>query len=129
MFFHPDGKIEGRSTRGEMTIEICKLNRQPLQIARKTLIDDIFRNLMRYLEKFDARNISDSTVKYAIKNEINKLLSLIKNDRPYSVLAMTVLKKFDVFYINRFGKKEHQKILREVYEEFKQTILEIMNKE
>ena len=102
MIFLRKGKIRGKTEKGTKTIEVCKLSRKTLRIARKKLIDDSMRSFMIDVKAFKKGEIDERGLRYNIKKQIFEIVRIYAENQPYSMLARTMLLQFDAFFVNRF---------------------------
>ena len=121
MIFLPDGTVRGRADRdwdrGKRTIEVCRLDRVELVLARKKVVD-------RFLARI--RELLDDLVEQRGKKEFSrrfdrfliKLLKAHEPHRPYSRLGWFMFQKFELFFVKQLGKKG-QRVVRKAYESFR----------
>lgn len=117
--FLSNGKVNGITTRGTKTIEICKLNRKSLLLVRQKLIDDIMFSLMEDVSDLKKGKIDVLNFKRSIWKEINKIATIYAKNQPYSILALTILQQFEIFFINRFQPADRIHF-QEIYTQLKQ---------
>jgi len=117
----PNGIIEGKTERGKMTIEKCKLNRPNLHYARKYVIDNILNLIMLDFVRYNENKINYEQLKYGVQKEIEKIIERIIDNQTYTLLAKFMLKNFEIFFIKRFQNKE-QFILKKIFIEILNTI-------
>lgn len=110
----PDGEIHKISNRGEATIEKCKLYRKNLTIARKKIIDQHLRFMMKAFEKRNNNSITEENLTGRLQVEIERMIDRINNNEPYTLLARYMLKHFEHFFVKRFQPRE-QVILKSVF--------------
>lgn len=110
----PMGRIRKISKRGEETIQKCKLDRKPLTLARKKIVDDHLRYMMKDFMRYKNNKINLYQLEYGLKKEIERIIDRITENKPYTLLAKYMLKHFDYFFIQRFQLSE-QEVLNEVY--------------
>ena len=111
----PSGKIRHKTKKGETTINKCKLYRRDLTLARKKVVNDHLRYMMKDFERFKDKIITKEQLKYGLQKEIERIIDRINENKPYTLLAKQMLKHFDYFFIRRFQKTERN-ILRQVYQ-------------
>lgn len=117
--FLPDGTIRGITDEGRKTVEILKLNREDLVLARKKKVDDIFNRIRYYLLVFLERPTSIDIL-------VENLLPIFENDIcgnqdatcEYSRLHNFMWYKFDLFFTNRLTVEIAKLKLREAREIF-----------
>lgn len=118
LIFLPDGIIRGITDEGRKTVEVLKLNREDLALARKKKVDDIFSAIRRDLISFLDKEIDNSALQYSL---FNIFRDIEKNRKPtceYSRLYWFVWYKFDLFFTNRLTVAEAKSKLREAREIF-----------
>jgi uncharacterized protein (TIGR02646 family) len=116
--FLPNGKMKPLTKQAETTININKLNRSDLIIARKTVVDH-FRNKMRQLaDDFIETVIQKETLHYSLKLLFNDILKAQSAEKTYSQLSWFMFKKFEIFFLKTLGTKQ-QKIINNAFQLFK----------
>lgn len=116
--FLPSGKIKGKGQpEADKTIEICKLNRKDLQLARKKLRDDLLKGITRSLADLNSGVINLDALKYYVKRKLEDLLDIYSNNGPYSMYCLAIIKYFPYFIQNRFNSNDQIKI-GQIYSEF-----------
>ncbi len=116
--FLPSGKLKGKGqVESDTTIEIFKLNRHNLRIARKKIRDDLLKDLTRTLTDFRIGDISPDTAHYQITRELEKLLAIYTENGQYSMYVYTMLIHFNYFIARRFKNRDN-KFLTKVYDDF-----------
>lgn len=121
----PNGEIKGRTTRGNSTIQICKLDRKNLILARKKIVDIHLRNLMAAFYKYSLNEITKNELIVRIKVVIETIIQIIIENQPYTLLAKFMLKYFEFFFIKRFQTNE-QLILKDVFQSYKSILTNIV---
>jgi len=111
----PNGGIRKISIRGDETINKCKLHRKSLTVARKKIVDEHLRFMMKAFEKRKNGEISNDNLLGRLEVEIERIIDRINNNEPYTLLAKYMLKHFNLFFVRRFQPAE-QAILKSVYE-------------
>ena len=114
LIISPKGKIRANSGRGEITIEKCKLDRENLRIARKKIVENHLRYILKDFERYNKNEISKKQLEYGLQKEIERIIDRISSNDPYTLLAKYMLKYFDYFFVRRFQPTE-QLILNNVY--------------
>jgi uncharacterized protein (TIGR02646 family) len=128
LVFSPDGKVEAKdeSKKGKNTILICKLNRTELMMARKGVIDRLFKAVVTHLIKFcdskdNRESIKKETLLYALNNELIKIKRAQEPHHPYSRLGWFLFEKFETFFIQRLeseGMKKSALLLGKAFSMF-----------
>lgn len=116
--FLPSGKIKGKGQpEADKTIEICKLNRKDLQLARKKLRDDLLKGITRTLTHLNNGEIDIDTFKYHVRSKLEDLLEIYINNGAYSAYCLAIIKHFPYFIESRFNARD-KRIIGNVYTEF-----------
>jgi hypothetical protein len=111
LVFLEDGRIEGLTPRGNVTIKICKLDRETLNFARKKLAEDFYRDIKNVLHAFLFEGASRETFLYKLDEIFKKIQQAQKTGSEYSRLAWFLYHEFDKFFIKplkeevEFGEK------------------------
>lgn len=116
--FLPSGKINSRGQQeADETINVCKLNRHDLRLARKKLRDDLLRKITEILADYDNQAITKETMSYSIKGRLVDLLDNYTANGPYSVYCLYIIKHFEYFIARRF-KSDDKSNLMVIYNNF-----------
>lgn len=119
IIFLPDGRAWGITSRGEETIEKCKLNRDGLVIkGRKALIDSFEKRITRTVNHYIINQISYFTFEYTIKTIIAEIWELRLPINQFSRLGFFMFDKFELFFLRKFVPKVRKK-LNQIYIAFK----------
>jgi uncharacterized protein (TIGR02646 family) len=70
--FQFDGEMIGVTNKGKKTIEICRLNREELKIARQRILDKFLGELKEVLLAYELKIIDSTGLKYFIKKILQK---------------------------------------------------------
>lgn len=116
--FLPNGTIRGITDEGRKTVEILKLNREYLVLARKDKVDDIFAKINQYLTDFLCKSIDGETLQYSLFNTFDDILKNQDATCVYSRLHWFMWAKFDLFFTNRLTVELAKLKLREAREVF-----------
>lgn len=116
--FLPDGTIKGFTDEGRKTVEIMKLNREDLVLARKKKVDDIFNAIRRDLISFLDKEIDNAALQYSLFNIFYEIRENRYATCEYSRLHWFMWAKFDLFFTNRLTVAEAKLKLREAREIF-----------
>jgi len=119
--FLPNGKVEGISERGKKTIEICKLDRDDLIIARKKVIGYYYNELITDIDSFESKKCSTETFEFSINKFFKNLFSLSNNNNSFLILRWRMFVNFDSFFIEKLKseKQATEKVLemiQKIYE-------------
>jgi uncharacterized protein (TIGR02646 family) len=117
LIYLPSGKLKWKTEKGEITIKVCKLDRQPLLIARKKLISRFLDNFIKIIADYNNTHISLETVTYAVKMQIKEMIQIINKNESFSELTKYMLKNYEYFFIRRFGNENDRNLLRNVFKE------------
>jgi len=71
--FQFDGEMIGVTNKGKKTIEICRLNREELKIARQRILDKFLGELKEVLLAYELKIIDNTGLKYFIKKILQKI--------------------------------------------------------
>jgi uncharacterized protein (TIGR02646 family) len=105
--FLSDGKIRGITERGKETVALCKLNREPLVLARKKLVDKVLNNIREYLDDYHKGECDEKTLRYSLKNLFLDILREAQSpEKPYSRMRWFRYKQFELFFSKLLGAKE-----------------------
>lgn len=119
--FLPSGKIVGLNNKAKKTIEVCKLNREPLLIARKKIINIYQRRVRKILCEY--RRTNDTPIlKAKMKDLFDEIKELSKPRNSYSRLGFFLFLKFDLF-ISDFMKFKSQALLKKLFIDYKNGTL------
>ncbi len=114
LIISPNGKIRKKTNRGDRTIKVCKLYRKNLTIARRSIVDEHLRYMMKAFEKRKDNLISENNLIGRLEVEIERIVDRINNNEPYTLLAKYMLKHFDHFFVRKFQPIE-QVVLKDVF--------------
>ena len=67
LIFLPNGKVKGITNRGEKTIEVCKLNRNPLVLERRKSLDSFLREIRNLLRDLKDKKCNNLIFRYTMK--------------------------------------------------------------
>ena len=97
--FDAYGKIESATTRGIETIEICKLDRDKLNIMRRAeIIADIFISIENLILAYETKiSMPKETFLFMLKNIFDNLKKKKKPSHSYSLLGWYMFHNFDKF--------------------------------
>lgn len=118
-YFLPNGEIKGVDKRGEVTIDILKLNRPRLLFRRRKIWDDYAADLKDILKDFRTGKSNETTFKTEIKRVFKKILFHKSPDKEYSRFGYFIFYKFEIFAANKFKGKQLEAILK-FFDLFKQ---------
>lgn len=121
--FLPNGEVESKSLKGETTINICKLSRPGLIIARKGVIDRLFKAVASHLGQFSKKEIKKEALFYGLNNEFTKIKRARESHHSYSRLGWFLFEEFDRFFIQPLraaGKNQSVQVLEEAFSLFRE---------
>ena len=117
--FNEFGEIKSKLRRGERTIEICKLDRDTLNIPRHTLIKG-FQNsileIVEFEEKGMIRTLAE-TESFFYKRCV-QLRKRVNKELPYTLLARYMVEEFESFFLDKVPAK-YKPLLRKAFKESK----------
>src|SRR6185436_16941278 len=111
LIFLPTGKVKGITARGRTTIDVCKLNRDPLFTARKKMIDGFLAKLKKCIADYLTTN-DDNILKYSLKNIFVEIKELQNQENVYSRVGWFMFHKFHLFFTDKLGLKQRTVIQR-----------------
>lgn len=119
--FQADGRIEHRTTLGQISIDTYNLNRNALVISgRKAFYDRIFNKMLKHFGRFKESAIAEQELHLLLIDVIMDLFEYLINDKnQYLEFAKTCWREFDNFFIARFQSPEQER-LQAAYNGFKQ---------
>lgn len=117
IIFLPDGMAKGITRQGRQTIDLCKLNRGALVLARKKVIDSFLADIEEILGDLIDHQ-SEKEFSRQFNRLLIKLLKAHEPQEPYSRLRWFMFLKFDLFFIKQLGKKQQAKV-RIAYKSFR----------
>ena len=119
--FRPDGRVypKDRSPRGEATIDICKLNRGPLVIERRRLVDKFYEGIFTHLFMFKEKEIEAAELWHRLDNVFEKMKRSCENHRSFSRLGWFLYEEFERFFVQRLRAEIDELYARIVGEAFK----------
>jgi 5-methylcytosine-specific restriction endonuclease McrA len=120
--FNRNGKIEGKTTKGKVTIEVCDLNRESLQLARKELVEEFYRKIKKKLLEIACKHeIIDKNILQEFEEIFNRIKQSGAPSQPYSRMGWTLFQKFEEFVIESLQKELGEKaggFVRKAFEWF-----------
>lgn len=123
--FQADGRVEHRTTPGQISIETCNLNRGALILKRKAVYDRIFNKILKHFGRFKENAIAEQELHLLLIDAITDLVDyLIDDSNQYLEFAKTCWREFDNFFIARFQSPEQER-LQAAYDEIKQLYEEL----
>ncbi len=110
-----DGRIHGKTVRGNLTIEILCLNREQLLFSRLQKVNEIKSILRQSLFLFT----ENKTSKIAFIKYFDLVFDRIKQqsqpESEYSLLGYYMLQNFEEFFINDFENENVKDLLRKAF--------------
>ncbi len=112
--FENDGKLISETLKGQKTIEIFKLNNNPLLVARNKILNNYINDFKMYLSKFKEKSIK----KEALKDFFNKIFKKIRNRRnrvnTHIFFSYFLYANFEYFIKNKknIGEQEKKQIIK-----------------
>lgn len=126
LVFMPDGEVKSKSEKGENTILICKLNRSELSMARKGVIDRLFKaianHLIKLCESEDSKKSNKKEILLYVLNDVFiKIERAQEPHHPYSRLGWHLFEEFEKFFIEplrKSGMNKSARMLKKVFSKF-----------
>lgn len=122
LIFLPNGKIKGITERGKKTIEICKLDRQNLTLARKKIIDSFRYEFIKELKKYQLQHQNQEILEHVLANLVRKLIHNSKNSQAYSGLYWFLVNMPERFFCKGL-KQEDVIIIKEAFKKIQSYTL------
>lgn len=111
-YFLPTGKIIAKGERGEVTIDVLKLNRKRLIFWRKKLLEGYLGELKGILEDFLTQQIDIDKCRYAIKQILKRIALQQDPTMQYSRFGYFMFHKFEIFFAQQLEIKQQVAILK-----------------
>lgn len=111
-YFIPNGEVVGIDNRGKVTIEKLQLNRQPLRIWRKKIVDSYLDEMQRILTDFGLGRIKMRECQYAMKQVFIRIALQQNPKTPYSRFGFFMFNKFEIFFANQLKNKQREAVLK-----------------
>jgi 5-methylcytosine-specific restriction endonuclease McrA len=133
LVFNGSGEIKGLTDRGNETIAVLGLDRIPLNLERKKLVDDYYSKIKKLLEKIGINKqkagIEESDEPdEPIPPQFEEIFAEIKKSgepgKPYSLMGCFLFKNFEEFVIERLKQEIGEKagkFLRRAFTNFLET--------
>lgn len=118
LVFLGTGEVTGTSPKGRKTIEICKLNRDGLLLARAGIIDNFLADIREMLNDFISGSIDRDTLAYGMDRLFTRISKCREPGNAYSAMGLFLYNRFDSFFIEKLSPKQ-QKVLRKAFNLFK----------
>jgi len=118
--FYENGKIEGIDSagRGAETIRICDLDRGTLRAGRKGVIDDFRGRIMHDLKLYMKKDLNDTGLLNALKDDFKKLDNLCEPHQVYSLTAIYAKEHFDEMIVSSIEGDRYQKIVSQAHKKY-----------
>jgi 5-methylcytosine-specific restriction endonuclease McrA len=110
--FNSDGKIYEKHHRGKRTINICKLDRTELNIARNKLISSFRDSFWEVIEWHRNNFIATDQVLPLLTTKCLALKNRHVRSQPYTLLVRYMLEEFESFFVD-FVPDEYKNDLRQ----------------
>lgn len=98
--FNASGEILPKLNRGKRTIEICKLDRRPLNIARANVVRQFQDSFLEVVEYERNGLIKLASVEEFFLPKCKKLRQNFKKELPYTLLSRYMLEEFEDFFVS-----------------------------
>lgn len=112
--FNSNGEIRGKWRKGRRTVQICKLDRKELDIARKNLIDQFNVSFWEVIGWHKDKHIFDSQLLPLFTSHCKKLRKRHNRKETYTLLVEFMIKEFEDFFVKKVPL-EYQNILRQAF--------------
>lgn len=99
--FHPDGRIEGLSTRGQKSIKLCKLDRKSLDLDRKKVLDDYMTDLDEKFAGYTEGILTDEGLAYFVGKTVARIKREIKAELKYTLFRKYSFEHYEDFFVDR----------------------------
>ncbi len=114
----PNGELKSFSNKGEITIDVCKLNRERLLLKRKQLIVRYFQKISNYYLELNENKIQTEEFIRNIKRHFGKLLNNFSNiELEYSFCWNFIIIKFDIF-CDEYLRHELAELTKKYFNEY-----------
>ncbi|AQG80306.1 HNH endonuclease [Spirosoma montaniterrae] len=100
--FLPNGTVQGKTRKGEKSIELYFLWRDKLITDRKNMTDDVLEKLKKHLTKYLKGEIDEKTYRYVMQDVYEEASLNCQPDRAYSHVATAMFNNFDSFVVSQF---------------------------
>nr|WP_294861596.1 hypothetical protein [uncultured Fluviicola sp.] len=98
--FNASGEILPKLNRGKRTIEICKLDRRSLNIARANIVRQFQDSFLEVVEYERNGLIKLASVEGFFLPKCKKLRQNFKRELPYTLLSRYMLEEFEEFFVS-----------------------------
>lgn len=98
--FNSLGDISHKLSRGKRTIEICKLDRRPLTIARYQVIKQFQDSFLEIVEYERNGMINQSQLVSFFIPKCAQLRNNYKREKPYTLLSRYMIEEFEDFFVS-----------------------------
>lgn len=98
--FNSLGEIEHKLKRGKRTIDICKLDRKTLNIARANIIRQFQDSFLEVVEYERNGLLMTSNLEDFFIPKCKKLRSNFRKDLPYTLLSRYMIEEFEDFFVS-----------------------------
>jgi 5-methylcytosine-specific restriction endonuclease McrA len=101
-----DGRLENNndSEYADYTIEVCKLNRDPLKKERKKIIDKIVSGINKQILEWtkDIDPLTEIQFRRQLNIIFDEIITRLYDDREYTFVAKMIIKNFETIILNQF---------------------------
>ncbi len=117
--FESNGEMRGvdQEGRGEMTIEICDLNRENLLFRRQKIIDNLLTKIGDTFALYYYLDNSVDALIFGLKRIIEDLKSKSNGTEEFSLMKRLCFKNFDSMVLNLLEMESERDLLLETYNE------------
>jgi 5-methylcytosine-specific restriction endonuclease McrA len=115
--FNAFGRIKPKSNskKGQITIEVLKLDRDPLRIKRKKILDDFIHDIKVLIEARDlGKFTSNENLEAALEPICKKIISKRRADSAYTLWGIYLNDNIEKLIINKLPKP-YRELVKKVY--------------
>ncbi len=116
--FNRAGQIIGKGPekKGEITIEVCNLNRDNLKFHRKRIVDDMLERIIEQFTMFFEDHRDPDVIKSGLNSVFRKLDKLCHESEPFSLMACNIRDDLNGFIGIQIKASDQREFLIKVYQ-------------
>ncbi|HLP49197.1 MAG TPA: hypothetical protein VK469_24870 [Candidatus Kapabacteria bacterium] len=113
------GQIKGITERGNVTIDICKLNRDALYLERQEIVNQFVDNIKIYVFIFETKykNIDREAYFLLLDSEFEKIMKRTKPEEEYTLWGRFIFNEFEDCILRRINSVDREPI-REAFKRY-----------
>lgn len=113
--FLPNGEMKPINNNPKIieTIKVCKLNREPLVLDRRKIVDGVYKKCEKYINEYTI-NKDHNKLGTRINDILDDLYELTDQSNKYSRFCFFTYLKFDLFIASKFATKS-QSLLKSIF--------------